>query len=223
MKTLFSLGVRRRISELELGSLALTTLASQRSFIAAYNEKYSECRPHHNIYFRGWHASFFEEQRFMSLVVMHLFETGLIPLSMTVLDIGCYDGALVAFLRKMGINAFGFDKIRWDEMWGFLDVADYINVPYPDIDLAVVFDYAHNWHPENMMPVVRKISGCYPPIILMDREARNQRNRQFWMDDDLLASRGIGIVSLPRCRKSVDSDRNLLIMEAESARKNRQI
>jgi hypothetical protein len=134
---------------------------------------------------------------------------------MKVLDIGCYDAALVAFLRRMGIEAYGYDKIAWGDMWDFLKVTDYVNVAHPPIDIAVVFDYAHNWHPKDIRAVVRKISGCYPSLILMDREARNQQNQKFWMDDGLLNSCGITVVNLPKCRKSIDSDRNLLIMEAD--------
>jgi hypothetical protein len=215
MKTLFSSDVRRIISGLEYGFLASATLSAESSFVYEYKQEYPERRSKHDTYFRGWHASFFEEQRFMNLVLMHLFEIGCIPRSMKVLDIGCYDAALVAFLRRMGIEAYGFDKIPWGEMWDFLQVADCVNVAHPPIDIAVVFDYAHNWHPRDMRAVVRKISGHHPRVILMDREARNPRNHEFWMDDDLLNSCGITVVNLPKCRKSIDSDRNLLIMEAD--------
>ncbi len=210
MKTRFSLA-----SEYRYADVGAEYMRVARPLVDRYERIYESMRATHPQYSHGWHASFTAEHRFMNRVVMQLIADGIIAPESVILDIGCYDAMLPAVLRVNGYNAWGLNADPWDAMWKELAVLRYVNATWhPHIDVAVMLNYCHNWRPEEIEDVVTQKCANRPSLILMDREARTpHRNNTYWMDDALLATIGIEVVKLPLCRQSIESDRDLLVME----------
>lgn len=214
MKTLFSPEVKQQISEYSHDRIGLRYMRKARALVEKYEREYESMRARHQYYGRGWHAPFTDEHRFMNRVVAQLFEDGILPTTARVLDIGAYDAMLPAVLRANGVDAWGWDRNDWGDMWGHLAVRNLVNVPHPPVDVAVMLNYCHNWRPEEIRAVIEDLCGNIPGVILMDREVRTPHaNNKYWLDDALLSTCGIDVVKLPLCRQSVWSDRDLLILE----------
>jgi len=214
MPKIFSSDVKRRISEYEYADIGALTIDDNAGIVEVYNAIYQPLRAVHPQYNRGWGESFFHDHRFMSRVVLQMFDEEILDPVSTLCDIGTYDGMLPALLFGDGVNAYGTDETCWASMWKALDIYDSINTDMVGADIATVLNYAHNWRPEQIFEVVREKCGGMPSVILMDREVRTPHvNNALWMDDALLAGLGIEVVKLPKCKVSRDSDRDLLIWE----------
>lgn len=85
------------------------------------------------------------------------FVSGYFPNNSKVIDIGCGDGANVAFLRSKGINATGVDlsgnlikrgKERYPELQDLVFEGDALNLHFPDntFDVAVMIGVLHHIH-----------------------------------------------------------------------------
>lgn len=196
------------------------------ALLLKYGDAYPNLREQHPTYCRGWGVPFMHPHRYMNRIV---YEKLLSEQRGTrVLDFGCYDGMLVTMLRRVGVEAYGYEETPWPAMYAALGVENFINrspvyedIPpeqaAPAIDVVVALNVLHKWHPREALDRITAVcKSKLPTVIYADREARTpHENNAYWMDDVLIASMGFSVIRFPEYEStgSVDLQRHLLVRD----------
>lgn len=172
-----------------------------------YNSGYETIKNRHPVFGSNWSGNFFSSVRYMNWVI-YAFITEFISKDKTIFDIGCYDGVLVKILCDQGYNTYGWNfngykasELDWPEMYNYLGVRDRIQTKFDeDIDIVIMFDYHHNYHPDNLFPAIKKSCfGSLPKTIFFDREYGTGLYNKLYYDESVLDGLKINqLVSFPK-------------------------
>lgn len=212
----------------------LETYNNNRIVLDNYNEMYNEMKLKHPKFQYGWSSKFLSEHRFINRILYTflvnaknsspdiLFDDELFKNKFTVMDIGCYDGLLVKLLNDQGILTYGYEEHDWNEMYDFLNIRDKINVKnikdIPQIDVVIMLNYAHQFHPKGLFKFVKQKCGSLPKYFIMDREERTPHYfNKYYYKQTILDEYNFKIITFNECFKvSVETKRELLISKNPS-------
>ena len=196
-------------------SIAEATAAVRKpcaALLSAYEQRYEELRKSHPVYGRGgWHAAVTAPHRFMNFIAVAEFAQ---ECDWNWIDVGAYDGALVAMLRAHRVTAYGIEPVAWPEMWKLLSIEDYMNVAVaPHVHTISALNYAHAFPP---VEFVERLFDQYgePELLLVDREMRTPHpNNKLWYDTALLEMLGFQeVLSFPKeAQTDINYGRELLV------------
>jgi len=86
-----------------------------------------------------------------------------------VLDIGCGDGAMLAYLRdRMGVEVIGVDRKPGRTAGIPIVQADAVNDPLPEADVAVSTLLAHHLTPEQNIALIRNVGRSCRRFVILD-------------------------------------------------------
>lgn len=181
--------------------------------LTRYGAVYETMRRAHPVYgVGGWHAPVTDPHRFMNFVAVAEYAH---ECDGVWIDIGAYDGALVAMLRRYAVRAYGMEVNEWPEMWAVLGVQEYMNRPLcaEEADVISVLNYAHAFEPEDFLQRTFAQFG-EPRMMLVDREARTPHpNNKLWFDEARITALGFDVIlSYPDAAAgNIDYGRELLV------------
>jgi hypothetical protein len=158
-------------------------LQENAEILSTYKNNFEQLSMAHELYRHNWRISFLDNHRYMNWIIYTflknaadgscpiLFNSPVFKKDFTVMDIGCYDSCLVKILNDNGVKAYGYDDNSWDEMFDLLNTKNDINNCACLPEVAIMLNYAHNFHPDKLLQYVEEKCGHLPSILFFDFDA----------------------------------------------------
>jgi len=175
--------INKEFLKISLFEFKTKVLQENKKILDLYDKSFEKATAAHELYRTNWRVNFLDNHRYMNWIIYTflknavdgsgpiLFNSPVFKKDFTVMDIGCYDSCLVRILNDNGIKACGYDDNYWDEMFDLLNTKSKINNYTCLPEVAIMLNYAHNFHPDKLLQYVKEKCGNLPSILFFDFDA----------------------------------------------------